>query len=55
MVVAFPACTASLVQLGHQAMMDVMDGMGVTELKATRDCRESLDPRDLLVTWALLV
>ena len=50
MVVAFPACTASLVQLGHQAVMDVTSVMGVMELKVTKDCRGRLDPRDLLVT-----
>ena len=49
MVVAFLACTASLVQLGYRAVMDVTDVMGVTELKVTRDCRGRLDPRDLLV------
>ena len=55
MAVAFPACTASQAQLGHQAVMDVTGGMDVTELKVTRDCQERLDPRDLLVTWAPLV
>ena len=53
--VAFLACTASLVQLGHQAVMDVTDVMGVKELKMTGAGRERLDPRDLLVIWALLV
>ena len=48
MAVAFPACTASLVQLGHQAVMDIPDVM-------TMAGRERLYPRDLLVIWALLV
>ena len=50
MAVAFPACTASLVRLGHQAVMDVTGVMAVTELKVTRDYRGRLDPRVLLVT-----
>ena len=50
--VAFPAYTASMVLLGHQAATDVM---AVMELKGTRDYRGRLDLRDLLVIWDLLV
>ena len=55
MAVEFPACTANLVQLGYQAVMGVTDEMDAAELKVPRDCRGRLDPRDLLVIWALLV
>ena len=49
MDVAFPACTETLVHLGHQAVTDVTGVTVVTESKVTRDGRERLDPRDLLV------
>ena len=51
-VVAFPACLASMVLLGHQAATDVM---AVMELKVIKDCRGRLDLRDLLVIRDLLV
>ena len=54
-VVAFPACPASMVLLGHQVATDVTDVMAVMDLKAIQDYRERLDLRDLLVIRDLLV
>jgi len=48
----FPACMASPVLLEHQAVTDVMV---VTEPKVIKEAQGRLDPRDLLVLWALLV
>ena len=53
-VVAFPACMASMVLLGYQAATDVTDVMAVRELKVIKDCRGRLDLRDLLVIRDLL-
>ena len=50
---AFPACTASMVLLGHQAGTDVTGVMAVMELKVIKDCRGRLDLRDLLVIRGL--
>ena len=47
----FPACTASMVFLGHQAATGVM---AVMELKVIKDRRGRLDLRGLLVIRDLL-
>ena len=51
----FPACTASIVLLVHQAATDVTDLMAVMEPKVIKDCRGRLVLRDLLVIRDLLV
>jgi len=51
-MVAFPACMASLALPGYQAVTDVM---AETERKVNKEAQERLDPRDLLVSWVLLV